>query len=66
MLQLLRPGGLVVVDNTLWKGEVLNPLLDNQTKSILALNVKIHADTERVGDLCMLPSADGTTLARKR
>jgi caffeoyl-CoA O-methyltransferase len=66
VLQLLRPGGLVVVDNTLWKGEVLNPSPDNQTKSILALNAKIHADTERVGELCMLPSADGITLARKR
>ena len=56
----------MVVDNTLWKGEVLNPSPDNQTKSILALNAKIHADTERVGELCMLPSADGITLARKR
>lgn len=64
-LQLLRPGGVVLVDNVLWSGQVADPdQQDEDTRAIRALNEKVHAD-QRV-DLSMLPMADGLTLARKR
>lgn len=64
-LELLRPGGLVVADNTLWSGDVADP--GNQkddTVAIRAFNDALHQD-ERV-DLALLPVGDGVTLARKR
>jgi len=64
-LELLRCGGLLMFDNTLWNGAVADP--DNTSADTLALrelNARLHAD-ERV-DICMLPIGDGLTLARKR
>lgn len=64
-LKLLRGGGLVVVDNTLWYGRPADPADDDvDTVAIRRFNEKLHAD-ERV-DLSLLPLADGLTLARKR
>lgn len=64
-LALLRPGGLVVVDNTLYFGRVLDETAtDPETAGVRALNGILHRD-ERV-DISMLPVADGVTLARKR
>jgi predicted O-methyltransferase YrrM len=63
-LQLLRPGGLVMVDNTLWGGDVARPAETADTRALQALNDKLHHD-ERI-DLCLLPFSDGVTLARKR
>jgi predicted O-methyltransferase YrrM len=64
-LALLRPGGLMLVDNVLWGGAVADPLhQDEDTDAIRALNAKIHGD-ERVS-LALLPVSDGLTLARKR
>jgi len=64
-LELLRPGGLVGVDNTLWNGAVVDPKRnDDDTRAIRALNEKIKADP-RV-DMVLLPIGDGLTLARKR
>lgn len=64
-LTLLRPGGLIAVDNTLWNGSVAD--MSNQTEdtvAIRALNELIHAD-ERV-EMSQLPIGDGLTLALKR
>jgi len=64
-LQLVRPGGLIAVDNTLWDGRVVNPASgDASTEAIRAFNEKLHAD-QRV-DISMVPIGDGLTLARKR
>ncbi|HEY9104669.1 class I SAM-dependent methyltransferase [Chitinimonas sp.] len=63
-LSLLRPGGLVLIDNVLWGGDVARPAQDADTAALQALNAKLHRD-ERV-DLSMLPLADGLTLVRKR
>jgi caffeoyl-CoA O-methyltransferase len=63
-LQLLRPGGLIAIDNTLWGGAVARPADDADTRALQALNAKLHHD-ERV-DLSLLPFSDGLTLARKR
>jgi predicted O-methyltransferase YrrM len=64
-LRVVRPGGLILIDNVLWSGDVANPAVDNDNvRAIRALNAKIAAD-ERV-DHVLLPVADGLTLARVR
>jgi predicted O-methyltransferase YrrM len=64
-LQLVRPGGLIAIDNVLWSGRVADPsVTDDDTNAIRALNDAIAAD-ERV-DVAMTPIADGLTLARIR
>jgi predicted O-methyltransferase YrrM len=63
-LKLLRPGGLIMIDNVLWGGDVARAeKQDEDTVALRALNSKIKADA-RVS-ICMLPIADGLTLARK-
>jgi predicted O-methyltransferase YrrM len=65
LLRLLRPGGLIAFDNTLWGGKVLDQNAeDADTRAIQALNTKLVGD-ERI-TLCLLPVADGVTLARRR
>lgn len=63
-LVLLRPGGLIAIDNTLWSGAVARPASDDNTRALQALNDKLIRD-ERI-DLSLLPIGDGLTLARKR
>ena len=64
-LRVVRPGGLILVDNVLWSGEVADPAVENERVStIRALNEKIAAD-ERV-DHVILPIGDGLTMARVR
>jgi len=64
-LKLLRPGGLIAVDNVLWHGKVLDQSVqDADTRAIRALNEKLHRD-ERVL-VSLLPIGDGLTLAFKR
>ena len=65
VLQLLRGGGLLLVDNTLWSGEVANPEnRDADTVAIREFNAMVHRD-ERVL-VSLLPVADGLTLVLKR
>ncbi len=63
-LQLVRTGGLIVIDNTLWGGDVAQDINDPDTRALQALNRKLHGD-QRI-DLSLLPLSDGVTLARKR
>lgn len=64
-LQLLRPGGLVAVDNTLWHGKVADAAVDDvPTRAIRAFNRKVR-DDDRVS-MSLVPIGDGVTLARKR
>ncbi|GAA1312900.1 O-methyltransferase [Saccharothrix xinjiangensis] len=64
-LELLRPGGLLVLDNTVFFGRVLDEgARDADTRAVRELNAALR-DDQRV-DLVMLPFADGITLARKR
>ncbi|MBA5604465.1 class I SAM-dependent methyltransferase [Duganella sp. FT3S] len=63
-LQLVRSGGLIAIDNTLWSGQVAAPATTDDTAALQALNTKLHAD-QRI-DLSLLPLSDGLTLARKR
>jgi len=64
-LQLVRVGGLVAIDNTLWSGHVADPAVnDVDTRAIRELNAFLQGDA-RV-ELSLLPVGDGLTLAMKR
>ncbi len=64
-LRLLRPGGVILVDNMFWGGDVADPLKeDPSTLALRALAEKIHGD-ERV-EPALLPIADGLGMALKR
>ncbi|MEW6529544.1 MAG: class I SAM-dependent methyltransferase [Thermodesulfobacteriota bacterium] len=64
-LALLRPGGLIAIDNTLWDGRVTAPDPgDDETMAIDALNAKLRKD-KRI-DLSLVPIGDGLTLVWKR
>lgn len=66
VLGLLRPGGFILADNTLWDGHVIDPAYDHdsQTQGIRAFNDAIAADprVEKV----ILPIRDGLTIIRKK
>jgi predicted O-methyltransferase YrrM len=65
VLKLLRPGGLIAIDNVLWSGAVADPAnTDESTKALRALNIKIHGDS-RV-DMALATIGDGVMLAVKR
>lgn len=64
-LELVRPGGIVAIDNTLWHGTVADPRVDDaDTEAIRSLNMYLHTD-DRI-DLSLVPIGDGLTLCRKR
>lgn len=64
-LHLVRPGGVVAVDNTLWSGKVADPeVLDDDTMAIRGFNAHV-IDDERV-TLSLVPIGDGLTLLRKK
>jgi predicted O-methyltransferase YrrM len=64
-LRLVRPGGLILLDNVLWGGAVADPAdHERQTEALRALNAKLHRD-ERIS-LSLLPLGDGLTVARRR
>lgn len=64
-LTLVRPGGLICIDNVLWSGAVADANVnDEDTRSLRALNRKLHRD-QRV-DISLVPIGDGLTLVRKK
>jgi predicted O-methyltransferase YrrM len=64
-LSLLRPGGLIAIDNVLWDGNVADESDQSpDTRAIRALNAKVHQD-DRVS-ISLIPIGDGLMLARKR
>ncbi len=65
VLKLLRPTGLIAIDNTLQDGRVVDPSVDSENvRAVRALNEKIHGD-DRV-EMVLMPFADGLTLVRPR
>ncbi len=64
LLPVLRPGGLLVLDNTLRGGAVLSPEADGTAAALRDLNDRLVADPRL--ETVLLPVADGVTLARKR
>jgi predicted O-methyltransferase YrrM len=64
-LQLVRNGGLIVIDNVLWSGQVADPQIqDESTVAIRTFNDKLRNDPRVT--LSVVPIADGLTLALKR
>jgi predicted O-methyltransferase YrrM len=65
MLVLVRPGGLIAIDNVLWSGQVCDASdVSDDTVALRALNAKIKHDP-RV-DTVLLPFADGIFMCRRR
>ena len=65
LLTLLRPGGLILIDNVLWGGSIADPSNSKpSTEALRALNKKIHAD-DRV-DMVLVPLGDGVSMVRKK
>ena len=64
-MKLVRRGGVIAIDNTLWSGRVVDPhRQDADTRAIRAFNRKLHRD--RRIDVALVPIGDGLTLAYKR
>ena len=63
VIDRLQPGGIILVDNVLWSGKVLQPNQDRDTAVIHQFNEKIRAD-ERVENL-LLPLRDGLMMIRR-
>jgi len=64
-LELVRPGGLILVDNVLWDGSVVDSSVqDDATRALRALTLKAGRD-ERV-DVALVPICDGLLIARRR
>lgn len=64
-LRLVRPNGLIAVDNVLWSGRIIDPAdRDESTEAIRAFNARLRDDM-RV-DISLLPIGDGLTIARLR
>jgi predicted O-methyltransferase YrrM len=64
-LEMVRPGGLILVDNVLWGGSVVDESDDDpDTRALRAISRKVGRD-ERV-DATLLPVCDGLLIARKR
>ena len=65
VLALIRPGGLIAIDNTLWNGSVTDE--SDQTESTQAIrDINRHLHTDERVDISLLPIGDGLTLALKR
>ncbi len=65
VLKLVRKGGLILIDNSLWYGRVADPKVnDPDTRAIRALNKKIHGD--RRVDMALATIGDGLMMAHKR
>jgi predicted O-methyltransferase YrrM len=63
--ELLRPGGLLMLDNVLWGGSVIDPSIDDEdTVAIRRVNEAMAADDRF--DISLVPIGDGLTLAVKR
>ena len=63
--RLVRPGGVILLDNTLWRGRVVDLSDDSkQTRTLRALNMALHAD--EAFSYVLIPVGDGMTLLRRR
>ena len=65
LLPLIRVGGVILVDNVLWRGAVADPAIDDEDTTAIRKFNDLVATDPRV-ECVMLPIADGLTLLRKR
>ena len=64
VIDKVRPGGLIIVDNVLWSGKVLSNQQDKDTKNIITFNDKIAKDPQV--EKLILPVRDGLFVIRKK
>ena len=65
-MTLVRPGGLIAIDNTLWSGSVADPAnREDSTLALRQLNEWLYSQTDYEYDLSLVPIGDGLTLLRK-
>jgi len=64
-LRLVRPGGLILVDNVLWSGRVANPSV-NDADTCALRNVSVRAAKDDRVEVSLVPVCDGILIARKR
>lgn len=63
LMKLVRPGGLIMIDNVLWYGKVADEAVDDKvTKSLRQLNAALLKDP-RI-DFCIIPVGDGVGMCR--
>lgn len=62
----VRPGGVLLVDNTLWSGNVAKPVDENDTLTPVILDFNAHAAADERVELVILSISDGITMAMKR
>lgn len=66
VLRLLRPGGFLIVDNTLWDGHVVDPAYDHDTQTIGIRHFNDHVAADNRVECVIIPQRDGLTLLRKK
>lgn len=64
-LALVRPGGLILADNVLWDGAVIDPS-DNDASTLALRNLNLRAGRDERVDVALVPVCDGLLIARKR
>jgi predicted O-methyltransferase YrrM len=64
-LELVRPGGLILVDNVLWGGSVVDSS-DRDADTLALRDVSVKAGRDERVDAALLPVCDGLLIARKR
>lgn len=64
-LRLVHPGGLILIDNVLWGGAVLDPQ-DDDPDTLALRQVSVRAGRDERVDVALLPVCDGLLVARKR
>src|SRR5690606_17431163 len=64
VIDRVRPGGIIIADNVLWSGRVLEPDQDDETKALADYAEKVKAD-QRVENL-LLPLRDGLLISRRK
>ena len=65
-LKVMRPGGFIVADNTLWDGHVVDPAYDHDQQTIGIRNFNDHISRDPRVEKVILPLRDGLTLIRKK
>ena len=63
-LKVMRPGGFIIADNTLWDGHVVDPAYDHDQQTIVIRNCKDHISLDTRVEKVILPLRDGLTLIK--
>lgn len=66
VLRLLRPGGFIVADNTLWDGHVIDPAYDRDSQTLGIRRFNDHLASDPRVEKVIVPLRDGLTLIRKK